>query len=271
MPSLFKRIPIVNLLFDAHERIIHIEQKIDDLARVAAKPVEPVSPQYQGSTDQTFGHISYAQCGEDMILVNIFALLGINRPTYIDIGGHMPWVGSNTALLYTRGSSGIIVEPNPDLIDPFKTERPRDVTLNVGVSAKSGTLPFYRIDPWSGRNTFSKQTVDEFVAIHPEYSVYDVINVDVMTLDSIISAHCGGAYPDFLSIDAEGEDFKILESADFSKSKPKVICVEIITGGDVVSIGDLSALLKTRGYFPYARTWGNAFFLSADTADRLAF
>lgn len=58
---------------------------------------------FAGSPDQGFGHITYSQFGEDLVVANIFALLGVKRPTYLDVGANHPLKGSNTALLYARG------------------------------------------------------------------------------------------------------------------------------------------------------------------------
>lgn len=211
------------------------------------------STPFQGR-EQAFGSTTYAQCGDDLYFANIFGLLKVDKPSYLDIGAHHPLDGSNTALLYQRGSRGVVVEANPDLIDNFRRERPNDTVLNVGVGPQPGTLPFYRIDTLSGRNTFSKTTAEEFVRKHPQFKINDVIQVEVATLNDIVQKYCDGKFPDLLSIDAEGMDFEILESADFSRSRPKVICAEIVTGADVVSTASISQLLKSRGFVPYART-----------------
>lgn len=228
------------------------------------------STPFQGR-EQVFGSTTYAQCGDDLYFANIFGLLNIEKPNYLDIGAHHPFDGSNTALLYQRGSRGVVVEANPDLIDNFCRERPKDTILNVGVGPRPGTLPFYRIDDWSGRNTFSKTTAEEFVGKHPQFKISDVIQIEVVTLNDIVQKYCEGKFPDLLSIDAEGMDFEILESADFSQTKPKIICAEIVTGADVISTANISQLLKTRGFVPYVRTWGNAIFVNAEVSERLSF
>ena len=78
-------------------------------------------------------HRSYSQCGEDLILGFLVRSLGIERPSYIDIGAHDPTYLNNTKLLYQRGSRGINIEANPALIQRFKRQRPADINLNIGV------------------------------------------------------------------------------------------------------------------------------------------
>ena len=79
---------------ELRQRLIHVELKLDRLLGGTAERASP---------DQRFGPQTYAQGGEDLVLLNIFARLGIARPTWLDIGAHHPWRISNTALLYARG------------------------------------------------------------------------------------------------------------------------------------------------------------------------
>src|SRR5947209_5997811 len=78
--------------------------------------------------------MSYSQFGEDMILSWLF------RPKrspgfYLDIGAYHPVALSNTYGLYCKGWRGICVEPRPGAIDEFKLYRPRDVSLQLAVTA----------------------------------------------------------------------------------------------------------------------------------------
>jgi hypothetical protein len=84
---------------------------------------------YGGHRDQKWGPTSYAQHGDDFQILNLFNLLGIDRPTYIDLGAHHPETISNTKLLYDRGSRGINVEANPNLFKAFESQRLGDGTV----------------------------------------------------------------------------------------------------------------------------------------------
>lgn len=227
------------------------------------------SEKFRGHSDQCYGHVTYAQSGEDMYLANIFSKLKISKPSYLDLGGHHPLAGSNTAWLYMHGSRGVVVEANPDLIEPFKKVRPEDKVINIGVGIQHGTLPFYRVDSWSGRNSFSKSVVDEFCRHNPEFKLYDIIEVDVFTINDIVGKYCGGKFPEFLSIDVEGKDYDILASADFVSNKPAVVCAEIITGANTSSLDKISSLMRQRGFVRYAETWGNAIFVDSKFSNQL--
>src|SRR5258706_16460712 len=83
-----------------------------------------------------FKHIraSYSQSGEDIIITNLFTRLGIKNPSYLDIGANEPVAVSNTYRLYTRGSKGVCIEPNPVMYNKLKKKRKRDVCINAGVA-----------------------------------------------------------------------------------------------------------------------------------------
>jgi FkbM family methyltransferase len=227
---------------------------------------------FDGHPDQAFGHLTFAQHGEDLLFVNFFHLLGIQTPTWLDIGAHHPVNISNTALLYKRGGHGVNVEANPNLIGNFVEQRPRDTNVNVGVAPKSragGTMTFYMIDEYSGRNTFDRKAAEEFVAQHPEFSIKAQKEIDVISIDQVVERYCGGKYPDLLTMDVENLDYDILASADFSRSKPKLICVEVVSsGGDTSS--EMKELITNHGYFVAARTIGNYIFAENSLRDRLA-
>lgn len=88
--------------------------------------------------NQKFGRTTYAQHGEDLMICNLFSIIGVDRPGYLDLGAHHPYVISNTALLYERGSRGVNVEANPVLLDAFREARPEDVSVNLGVGPERG-------------------------------------------------------------------------------------------------------------------------------------
>ncbi len=212
--------------------------------------------QFEGNSDQPFGAKTYAQFGEDLIILNIFTMFGLPAPGFIDIGAHHPVHISNTALLYTRGSRGVNIDANPNLMAAFAQARPEDVTLNIGIGPREGTLDFYMIDEHSGRNTFDMATAEAFVAAEPQHSIQKIQKIAVRTLDSVVAEYFGGEYPPLLSIDAEGLDFDILESAHFSAGGPLVVIVEMGEKSRAIH-----ALMRERGYLQFTRTVANAIFV----------
>lgn len=251
------------LLGELRARLINTEHKVNALIESDQRRNQA---DWKGVKDQVFGHITYSQHGEDMIALSMFYTIGIRKPSYLDVGAHHPLNISNTALMYVRGSRGINIEANPELIANFHTLRPDDVNLNIGVGPKPGIMPFYRIDKWSGRNSFDKESVEAFVRESPKFQVRDVVNVEVRTLNNIVDEYAGGVFPDFLSMDIEGLDYSVLESTDFNRSKPKIVCTEIISAGHADDGKKTIDMMETKGFFLAFRALGNLFFVPAELA-----
>jgi FkbM family methyltransferase len=205
---------------------------------------------------------SYSQSGEDLIAKYIFGVLGIDRPSYMDIGAHHPLYLSNSALFYESGSRGINIEPDPTLIKAFVAQRPEDVNLNIGIADKKSVLDFYIInDPVL--NTFSRGEAEKYCK-EGDYHIIGQRKVSVDTVGSVLKDHRQGKFPDFLTIDAEGIDEIVLRSIDFDDNFPIVICVETISfsnSGKGVKNHDLIGFLQSHGYMLYADTYINSIFV----------
>lgn len=148
---------------------------------------------------------------------------------YIDIGAYDPHVLSNTKRFYQQGWRGINVEPNKFCHANFMKERPRDLNLNVGIDKERGELEFYVINPPT-LSTFSQEE-----ATGHEKRGHQIISRDrvkVITLADLFLDHVKEKQVDFMSIDAEGLDLSVMESNDWNRWRPEVICIEV---GDLAS------------------------------------
>ena len=204
---------------------------------------------------------SYSQSGEDLIVRYVFDILKIPSPTYLDIGAHHPTYLSNTYIFYETGSKGVNVEPDPQLYSHINKIRQRDTNLNIGIADKKEVLDFYVMTS-STLNTFSLDEAKK--AESKKIKIDKVIQVLVMPVNDILNEHFADADPDFLSLDVEGLDLKILQSFDFVRWRPKVICVETITYSekrDGKKIKEIDSLLIEKGYFVYADTYINTIFV----------
>jgi FkbM family methyltransferase len=201
---------------------------------------------------------SYSQCGEDLLIQYIFTLRGVKNPSYIDIGANDPFFLSNTALFYKKGSRGINIEANPQLMKQFITNRPKDINLNIGISNKEEELDFYIMED-NTLSTFSKEECDFMVS--KEKTLKAVQKIKLITIADVLEKYFGNQFPDFMSIDVEGMDFQILQSIDFENSRPKVICVEAAEYSPVgagARRSELIDFLVAKGYYEYANTNLNA-------------
>lgn len=211
--------------------------------------------EYSGHPDQYFGHLTFSQHGEDVLIANLFKLIGIEKPTFLDLGAHHPVNISNTYLLYNRGSRGINIEANPNMIALFSFYRPEDITVNCGVTpfSSNSTLTYYMYDDTSGRNTFS---IKEAATVK-NFDTSKNIPVLMKNINDIVEEYCNGSWPDFLSTDLEGMDFDILMAANFTQTKPKIICSEVRRG----EFAAFNSLMTHEGYFCHSRMGENLIFV----------
>lgn len=183
---------------------------------------------YTGHPDQNLGHVTYAQNGEDIMLLNLVNLLGLGthskKPLWLDVGAHHPTNISNTRLLYNLGYTGVNVEANPNLMPAFHLERPRDLNLNVAIGLGEGLKTFYMYDATSGRNTFCEE---EKNACEKFMQVRERMELPTITITQLILNFIQGRWPPLLLLDVEGWDYDILESANFADSGPQIIVAEL--------------------------------------------
>jgi FkbM family methyltransferase len=214
------------------------------------------------SVDDKYIKISFSQCGEDLIVKFIFDYLGINHPTYIDIGAHHPYYISNTALFYKNGCRGFNIEPDPTLFKEFLKYRKEDTNLNIGISDTNCELDFYIISTPT-LNTFSKEEANKYTQ-EGNYKIKRVENIKVKTLKNVIDEYSKGVFPQYLSIDAEGVDEIIIKEIDFKNNYPIVICIETIsfsTSGNGIKNTKLIEYIENKGYILYADTNINTIFV----------
>jgi FkbM family methyltransferase len=212
----------------------------------------------------TFMKWSFSQYGEDMIVDGIFRMRKIELPTYLDIGANHPYFLSNTAFFYEKGSSGINVEANPLLISNFEKYRSRDRNLNIGIDKTEGELDFFIMED-DTLSTFSPLERDNL--IRSGKSLKEVKKVRLVTVSKLLEAYSNNIFPDFLSLDVEGLDLDILKSIDYSKSTPKVICVEAAeysAKGTGRRRDELVDFLAGNNYYEYANTNLNAIMVRRD-------
>lgn len=208
---------------------------------------------------------SFSQSGEDAIVNYLFKLRGIEKPSYIDIGAHSPTYLSNTAIFYLKGSRGVNIEPNPDLIEKFYTQRPGDINLNIGISSNcSKNAEFYCFED-NALSTFSKEEADALEEMGKKIS--KKLQLKTETIQKIIDKYCNGIFPDFLSIDIEGMEYAIIKSIGSMNSQPKVICVETALYSPIgagAKRSDLMKLIESFGYIIYADTNLNSIYVKSN-------
>jgi FkbM family methyltransferase len=207
-----------------------------------------------------FRQQSYSQCGEDLLVTFLLELIHGGRPkSYIDVGANHPYHLSNTALLYSKGGSGILVEPDPAFARLLVRKRPRDRVLACGVHY-SGEMQadFYVFDSPT-LNTFSAQEKDRYVAMG--HLLVDTIVVRLIDINAVLKM-LGNV--DFVNLDIEGLDEEILRKIDWHTHRPTCLCVETIsyeTKGEPRKLASILNYMAEQDYMLYADTFINSIFV----------
>ena len=157
---------------------------------------------------------SYSQEGEDMILRRLFETQ--RTGFYIDVGAHHPKRYSNTYFFYKRGWRGINIDAMPGCMKLFNKLRPRDINIEKPVSDKTEALKYYIFNE-PALNGFSKE-LSEMRDNQTEFYIKSSQEIKTSTLEDILDNNLSkDQVIDFLSIDVEGLDFKVLKSNNFKR------------------------------------------------------
>ena len=217
---------------------------------------------------------SFATYGEDAIFEGILKRLewltgdDIGVQTYIDIGGFHPITESNTYHLYKeRGWAGSIFEPNTVHNYYFEADRPRDRFYNLAVSDRIGEAEFLIFTEGDSSNTINADFAQEKHRAQ-RTPIERKTTVKVINLEEVFELHFDdfNVEPYLLSIDAEGEDLKIIQGYDFKFCRPKFIMVEDRPGLPFMpNLGLIRPALAERGYFPVAASLLTTIYINAFT------
>jgi len=165
---------------------------------------------------------SYSQCQEDLILSHL--LFDVSKGFYVDVGAYDPIRFSNTRRFYHLGWSGINIEPNLVQFQRFEKFRKRDINLNIGVSEKYSKMYYYKMNPTT-LSTFSQLKMKEYKG--KGFVLEEKKIVQIMPLKMIFKKYLKQKQIHFITIDVEGFDMHVLNSNDWSRYRPIIVCLEI--------------------------------------------
>lgn len=205
---------------------------------------------------------SFAQNGEDLILDRLLEKEGAGF--YVDVGAHHPVRFSNTYLFYQRGWRGINIDAQPGSMRLFRKHRPRDINVECGVAARTGTLSYFRFNE-PALNTFDEN--EARLKDVPPYRIVDRVEVGVRPLGDLLAEFLpAGQAIDFMSVDVEGLDAEVLGSNDWKRFRPRFLLAETLRT-DILAIASCPAvhLLGEVGYKPVAKAYNTTFLERNDS------
>ena len=210
---------------------------------------------------------SYSQEGEDLVLARILANLNVSKGFFVDIGAHHPTRFSNTYYFYLRGWRGINVDALPGTKSLFERMRSRDISIECGVGAKKDSLKYFSFNE-PALNTFSEQEAAK--KNEPPYHIVETIEIPIITLKQILDENMPkGMQIDFMTIDVEGFDHKVIASNDWSRYRPSVILVELLNT-EIEQLGKhpTSQLLHSHNYRFFSKTYNTFFFVANEASPK---
>jgi len=164
---------------------------------------------------------SYAMDNEDTAVLDYFK--DKKNGFYVDVGCYHPIHRNNTYLLHKQNWNGVNIDTSEFSIDLFNHMRPKDLNYNCAISNRNEIIKlFYQKELSQLSTTVRDQAKTVFQGNIKEKEI------QAFTLDEILSE---GKFKnnkiDFLDIDVEGADLKVLEGLSFDVYKPELVSVEI--------------------------------------------
>jgi len=204
---------------------------------------------------------SYSQCGQEQYVLNYFN--NKENGTFIELGGLDGIRHSNTYKLEKQYYwKGLIIEPSPSLYEELKENR-GVFTENILVGeSKKENIDFLYIDDKTKciglqgiPENYNKQHMKR---INRELGDHksQLIKLNMDTLQSLCDKY-NLVDIDYLSLDVEGSELKVLQGIDFTHLNIKMIGVEINYDENKKSIFDL--LIKNN--YTFIKKIGDYFFI----------
>ena len=164
----------------------------------------------------------YSQGGQDIYVTRI---LKEKRDGYfVEIGANNGYIMSNTYLLEKNyGWKGICIEATPYKITELTNNRPNSICISNAIHSESNLELDFTINMFDILNV-----ITEYAEIGVDFLTQsgEIIKVVTRSLTDILNDNNAPENIDYLSIDTNGSEYKVLEGIDFTKYKFNVITVK---------------------------------------------
>jgi FkbM family methyltransferase len=226
------------------KQIVRFRETLDKFR----KPEERTRLLFKLFTEMYSGISFRGQLDQDLIAYLYFK--GKTDGFYLDIGAHDGISINNTFVFEQLGWRGVCIEPLPDIFQQLKQNRKCDC-YNAAIYDLAGTdsIDFVKADGlemFSGINECMTKTHKR--TIISSNAKLEYIKVKVLTFNSLMSNYPNITHIDFLSMDVEGAEMRVLKSIDFNKYSFGLLCVE----NNEENIGDGEKIIKVMQENGYA-------------------
>jgi FkbM family methyltransferase len=211
----------------------------------------------------------YGQFAQDQWLEeNIFQ--GKRNGVFVDVGAYDGVEGSNTYFFEkNRGWTGVCIEPQPDLFHELIKNR-KAACVNSCVTNQEEIVQFLHVQGPAARQLSGiidlyhpehRRKIEGAVAYYGDPTA--IINVKSRTLGDILKDY-HITHVDYLSIDVEGAEMKVLEGIDFSACSFDVISIEVNYAWP-----ELESFLKNKNFIYMATVGVDQIWLSHKFAQKI--
>ena len=158
---------------------------------------------------------------EDTAILNYFK--DKKNGFYVDVGCYHPIHRNNTYLLHKQDWKGVNIDTSQFSIELFDYMRPKDLNYNCAISNKNEVIKLFYQKELSQLSTIERDQAESVFQGNVKEK-----EIQAFTLDEILNRdNYKNSKIDFLDVDVEGADLKVLEGLSFDKFKPELVCVEI--------------------------------------------
>ncbi len=149
---------------------------------------------------------------------------------FVDIGAHNgEWISNTVVLERLFGWTGILIEADPLYFESLVRNR-TSICVNVCVDAEKGEVEFFLPSRNDGLGGIVAADVDTTPEILKERQisgrVRDVVRMRTLPLADVLEAHLAPKTIDFMSIDIEGAEHRVLSVFPFNKWTFRTIAIE---------------------------------------------
>lgn len=168
----------------------------------------------------------YSQYGQDSYIKNKF-FENVSNGYFVNIGANDGVSIDNTLLFEQVGWSGVCIEPNPEIFKKLIVNR-KCICHNVALSDSDGVVNFLSISGYSEMLSGILEFYDSrhMQRVDNELNMYGGSKNIIQIESRMFSSLNLNKNIDYVSIDVEGAEMKILESIDFENYDIKVLSVE---------------------------------------------
>jgi FkbM family methyltransferase len=164
---------------------------------------------------------TYAQRFQDL-----WALWECGFPSegyFVEFGAQHGRHGSNTYLLEQLGWRGVVAEPHPDYGQSLRNTRACAVSTKCVYDRSGEVVKFHAVKDRPALSTIEGFGDDLRRELRSDFTTHEV---ETISLNDLLAEASAPRQIQFLSIDTEGSELRILEAFDFARYEISCICVE---------------------------------------------